>query len=104
MSSIEWLRNAMTAVEYARGAAPSHVRQWRFSIKPQANALDPAYRAAHPGWPDGFSGSRRWYKLDMSWIHGTVMQPDLARRHRLTVEEYFRMAEVGLLAPEARGA
>lgn len=31
-----------------------------------------------------------------------VMQPDLVRRHRLTVEEYFRMAEVGLLAPEAR--
>ena len=31
-----------------------------------------------------------------------VMQPDLVHRHRLTVEEYFRMAEVGLLAPEAR--
>lgn len=31
-----------------------------------------------------------------------VMQADLVRRHRLTVEEYFRMAEVGLLAPEAR--
>jgi Uma2 family endonuclease len=31
-----------------------------------------------------------------------AMQPDLVRRHRLTVEEYFRMAEVGLLAPEAR--
>lgn len=31
-----------------------------------------------------------------------VMQPDLVRRHRLTVEEYFRMAEVGLLAPKAR--
>lgn len=31
-----------------------------------------------------------------------VMQPDLVRRHRLTVEEYFRMAEVGLLAPEDR--
>jgi hypothetical protein len=30
------------------------------------------------------------------------MQSDLVRRHRLTVEEYFRMAEVGLLAPEAR--
>ena len=30
------------------------------------------------------------------------MQADLPRRHRLTVEEYFRMAEVGLLAPEAR--
>jgi Uma2 family endonuclease len=29
-----------------------------------------------------------------------VMQADLARR--LTVEEYFRMAEVGLLAPDAR--
>ena len=31
-----------------------------------------------------------------------IMQADLVRRHRLTVEEYFRMAEVGLLAPEAR--
>lgn len=31
-----------------------------------------------------------------------VMQSDLVRRHRLTVEEYFRMAEVGLLAPEVR--
>jgi Uma2 family endonuclease len=31
-----------------------------------------------------------------------AMQPDLVRRHRLTVEEYFRMAEVGLLAREAR--
>jgi Uma2 family endonuclease len=29
------------------------------------------------------------------------MQSDLVRRHRLTVEEYFRMAEIGLLAPEA---
>ena len=32
----------------------------------------------------------------------TIMQPDLVRRHRLTVEEYFRMAEVGLLAPKTR--
>lgn len=31
-----------------------------------------------------------------------AMQRDLVRRHRLTVEEYFRMAEIGLLAPEAR--
>jgi Uma2 family endonuclease len=31
-----------------------------------------------------------------------VMQSDLVRRHRLTVEEYFRMAEVGLLAPDSR--
>ena len=31
-----------------------------------------------------------------------VMQSDLFSRHRLTVEEYFRMAAVGLLAPEAR--
>jgi len=27
---------------------------------------------------------------------------DLVRRHHLTVEEYYRMAEVGLLAPDAR--
>lgn len=31
-----------------------------------------------------------------------VMQADLVHRHRLTVEEYFRMAEVGLLAREQR--
>ncbi len=31
-----------------------------------------------------------------------VMPSDLVHRHRLTVEEYLRMAEVGLLAPEAR--
>ena len=24
------------------------------------------------------------------------------RRHRITVDEYYRMAEVGLLAPDAR--
>ena len=31
-----------------------------------------------------------------------VMPSDLVRRHRLTVEEYIRMADVGLLAPDAR--
>lgn len=31
-----------------------------------------------------------------------VMQEDLVRRHRLTVHEYYRMAEVGLLASDAR--
>lgn len=31
-----------------------------------------------------------------------VMQEDHVRRHRLTVHEYYRMAEVGLLAPDAR--
>lgn len=31
-----------------------------------------------------------------------VMQEDFVRRHRLTVDEYYRMAEVGLLAPDAR--
>ena len=30
------------------------------------------------------------------------MQPDLVRLHRYTVEEYFRMAELGLLPPEVR--
>lgn len=30
------------------------------------------------------------------------MQPDLVRLHRYTVEEYFRMAELGLLPPEPR--
>ncbi len=27
---------------------------------------------------------------------------DLPRRHRLTVADYYRMAEVGILAPDAR--
>ncbi|MGE5154491.1 MAG: Uma2 family endonuclease [Bdellovibrio bacteriovorus] len=27
---------------------------------------------------------------------------DLVRRHRYTVEDYYRMAEVGILAPDAR--
>jgi Uma2 family endonuclease len=31
-----------------------------------------------------------------------VMQDDWISRHRITVDEYYRMAEVGLLAPEAR--
>jgi Uma2 family endonuclease len=31
-----------------------------------------------------------------------VVPEDLAHRHRLTVEEYYRMAAVGLLAPDAR--
>jgi Uma2 family endonuclease len=31
-----------------------------------------------------------------------VMPEDLFRRHRITVEEYYRMAEIGLLAPEMR--
>jgi Uma2 family endonuclease len=31
-----------------------------------------------------------------------VVQDDLLRRHRLTVDEFYRMAEVGLLAPDAR--
>jgi Uma2 family endonuclease len=32
----------------------------------------------------------------------TVMQEDDVSRHRITVDEYYRMAEVGLLAPDAR--
>ena len=31
-----------------------------------------------------------------------VRMEDLPRRHRITVQEYHRMAEVGLLAPDAR--
>jgi len=31
-----------------------------------------------------------------------AVSQDLVRRHRITVEEYYRMAEVGLLAPDAR--
>jgi len=32
----------------------------------------------------------------------TVPMARLPSRHRITVEEYHRMAEVGLLAPDAR--
>ena len=32
----------------------------------------------------------------------SVAMEDLPRRHRITVDEYHRMAEVGLLAPDAR--
>ncbi|MDB6088126.1 MAG: Uma2 family endonuclease [Gammaproteobacteria bacterium] len=32
----------------------------------------------------------------------TVMREDGIPRHRITVDEYYRMAEVGLLAPDAR--
>jgi|SRR5690348_13785556 len=31
-----------------------------------------------------------------------AVSQDLVRRHRITVEEYYRMAELGLLAPDAR--
>jgi Uma2 family endonuclease len=31
-----------------------------------------------------------------------AVQDDLVRRHRITVQDYYRMAEVGLLAPDAR--
>jgi len=33
---------------------------------------------------------------------GVIDPPEVLNRHRLTVEEYYRMAEVGLLAPDAR--
>ena len=32
----------------------------------------------------------------------SVAMEDMPRRHRITVDEYYRMAEVGLLAPDAR--
>jgi len=32
----------------------------------------------------------------------TLMEDTVVRRHRITVDEYSRMAEVGLLAPDAR--
>lgn len=31
-----------------------------------------------------------------------VLDPAPLQRHRLTVDEYFRMAEAGVLAPDAR--
>jgi Uma2 family endonuclease len=33
---------------------------------------------------------------------GLIEPPELLRRHRLTVAEYYRMAEAGVLAPDAR--
>lgn len=33
---------------------------------------------------------------------GLIEQPELLRRHRLTVDAYHRMAEAGVLAPDAR--
>ena len=33
---------------------------------------------------------------------GLIEPPELLRRHRLTVDEYYRMAETGVLAPDAR--
>jgi Uma2 family endonuclease len=33
---------------------------------------------------------------------GLIEPPELLRRHRLTVDEYHRMAEAGVLAPDAR--
>lgn len=33
---------------------------------------------------------------------GALSEPPVMLRHRLTVDEYYRMAEVGLLAPDAR--
>lgn len=33
---------------------------------------------------------------------GILEEPGLMRRHRLTVDEYYRMAEAGVLAPDAR--
>jgi Uma2 family endonuclease len=33
---------------------------------------------------------------------GLIEPPELLQRHRLTVDEYYRMAETGVLAPDAR--
>jgi Uma2 family endonuclease len=33
---------------------------------------------------------------------GVIEPPELLRRHRLTVDEYYRMAQAGVLAPDAR--
>lgn len=33
---------------------------------------------------------------------GIIEEPGLLQRHRLTVDEYYRMAEAGVLAPDAR--
>ena len=33
---------------------------------------------------------------------GLIEPPDLLRRHRITVDDYYRMAEAGVLAPDAR--
>ena len=33
---------------------------------------------------------------------GVIERPELLQRHRITVDEYYRMAETGILAPDAR--
>ncbi len=33
---------------------------------------------------------------------GIIEQPDLLARHRITVDQFYRMAEAGVLAPDAR--
>jgi Uma2 family endonuclease len=36
------------------------------------------------------------------YVMGLIDPPDVLRRHQLTADEYCRMAELGLLAPDAR--
>ena len=69
----------------------------------QPNRMDCAFRAGHAIRRNLFFREARCDKLTApETVMNAVMQADLVHRHRLTVEEYFRMAEVGLLAPDAR--
>jgi hypothetical protein len=69
----------------------------------RANPMGHACRAGHAVRLNLFFRSAHCDKLTTpEFVMIAVMQTDLVRRHRLTVEEYFRMAEVGLLAPDAR--
>src|SRR5690606_35185066 len=45
--------------------------------------------------------ARRVHSPDRRILMGMPME-SWPRRHRITVDEYYRMAEVGLLAPDAR--
>src|SRR5487761_696684 len=79
-------------------ATPRH-----YCMNTQPNRMDRACRAGQAVCLSLFSREACCDKLAApGTVMIAVMQPDLVHRHRLTVEEYFRMAEVGLLAPEAR--
>jgi Uma2 family endonuclease len=83
--------------QYAFPAAPA--QNW---VNTQANRL--ASPRGRRSWPPETVLAKASLVSSMhpGMSMNAAMPPDLVRRHRLTVEEYFRMAEVGLLAPEAR--
>ena len=79
-------------------ATPRH-----YCMNTQPNRMDRACRAGQAVCLSLFSREACCDKLAApGTVMIAVMQADLVHRHRLTVEEYFRMADVGLLAPDAR--